>query len=135
MVIFADCELEPMLAVMARVSELATPFVVMVNVAVVEPAATVTVEGTCASDPLLVRLTTVPVPVAVWEIVTVPVLELPPTTEIGESVRDVTRVLPATCATNPDQIIGPHPETVSQPTVASEVEPLGRVPLVPSVTS
>jgi hypothetical protein len=54
-----------------------------VNVAVVAFAATVTFAGTCAATLLLVSDTTAP-PAAAGELkVTVPVEEIPPTTEVG----------------------------------------------------
>ena len=58
-----------------------TTGVVTVNVPVVEPAATVTLAGTVAL--VLDRATTMPVDGAALVRVTVPVEELPPTTEVG----------------------------------------------------
>ena len=63
-----------------------TPVVVIVKVAVVEPAATVTDAGTVAFELLDVKATTVPpVPAAEFS-VTVPVDEVPPVTELGDTV-------------------------------------------------
>jgi hypothetical protein len=61
------------------------PVVVMVKVAVVAPAATVTVAGTVAHAAEELRLTEVP-PVGAWPVrVTVPVDVWPPFTPVGES--------------------------------------------------
>jgi hypothetical protein len=65
----------------------ATPEVVIVKLAVVEPAATVTVAGTCAAAVLLLdRVTTAPVLGAGPVNFTVPVGETPPTTDVGLTV-------------------------------------------------
>jgi hypothetical protein len=62
----------------------ATALVVAVKVAVVAPASTVTVAGTWAAAVLLeLKLTTAPPVGAAPLSVTVPVEELPPTTEVG----------------------------------------------------
>jgi hypothetical protein len=64
-----------------------TAEVVIVNVALVAPAATVTLAGTWAADVLLlVRVTTAPPDGAGPVKVTVPVDEVPPFTELGLSV-------------------------------------------------
>jgi hypothetical protein len=72
----------------------ATPEVVIVKFAVVAPAATVTLAGTCAAAVLLLDKTTTAPPVgAAPAKMTVPVDEVPPSTEVGftESVlRDLT---------------------------------------------
>ena len=62
--------------------------VLMVNVPVVEPDATVTVEGTVALELLDERVTTVPPLGAALVRVTVPVEEEPATTVVGERVSD-----------------------------------------------
>ena len=63
---------------------LVTGLVVMVNVAEVAPAATVTLPGTCAAAVLLLdRLTTAPPAGAGPVNLTVPVDEIPPATEAG----------------------------------------------------
>jgi hypothetical protein len=64
-----------------------TGLVVAVKVAVVAFAATVTLDGTCAAEVLLLeRLTTAPLAGAGPFRVTVPVEEVPPITELGLSV-------------------------------------------------
>jgi hypothetical protein len=70
---------------------LATGLVVTLNVAVVAPAATVTLAGTCAAVVLLLdRVTTAP-PVGACPVkVTVPVDEVPPITEVGLSATEAT---------------------------------------------
>jgi len=62
--------------------------VVTVNVALVCPAAIVTVVGTDAKVPLLVKPTVAPPVGAGVARVTVPVDEVPPTTEVGLSVNE-----------------------------------------------
>jgi hypothetical protein len=61
---------------------------VIVNVAVVDPAGTVTVAGTVATDVLLDESdTTAPLPVAAWASVIVPVDDVPPMTDVGLAAR------------------------------------------------
>ena len=68
----------------------ATGEVVIENVAVVAPAITVTLAGTCAAVVLLlVRVTTAPPVGAAAAKVTVAVDDVPPITEAGLSVTDV----------------------------------------------
>ena len=68
----------------------ATAEVVIVKVAVVAPGATVTFAGNCAAAVLLlVRVTTAPLDGAGPVKVTVPVEEVPPITEVGLSVTEV----------------------------------------------
>ena len=70
---------------------LATAVVVAVNVAVVALAGTVTVGGTCAAAVLLLeRVTTAPPVGAALLKVTVPVEEVPPTTDEGLIVTELT---------------------------------------------
>ena len=64
-----------------------TPVVVIVKVAVVEPAATRTVAGRVADVLFDERLTESPPVGALPLKVTVPVEEVPPTTEVGETVK------------------------------------------------
>ena len=72
---------------MVAVALLATGVVATVKVAVVAPAATVTLAGTCAAAVLLLdRVTTAPPVGAAAVNVTVPVDEVPPSTEVGLSV-------------------------------------------------
>lgn len=80
---FADCAPAPVPAVIAKVAFVATGTVVTVNVPVVAPAATVAFPGTVA-DPLA-ELSGIERPPAGAGplIVTVPVEETPPTTEVG----------------------------------------------------
>jgi len=66
-------------AVIVGVERVDTPEVVIVNVAVVEPDATVTDDGTCAATLLDAIATIVPPDPAGRARVTVPVTELPPT--------------------------------------------------------
>jgi hypothetical protein len=68
---------------------LATALVVTVNVAVVDPAATVTLVGTCAAAVLLLVSDTLAPPVGAAPLsVTVPVDELPPVTLVGFRVTE-----------------------------------------------
>jgi len=67
---------------------LETATVVTVKVAVVAPATTETEAGTVALALLLLNVTTKPPVGAALERVTVPVLEEPPTTEVGLSVSE-----------------------------------------------
>ena len=68
----------------------ATAAVVIVKVAVVAPAATVTLAGNCAAAVLLlVRVTTAPLDGAGPVKVTVPVEEVPPITDVGLCLTDV----------------------------------------------
>jgi hypothetical protein len=67
-----------------------TAEVVIVNVPLVAPAATVTLAGTWAADVLLlVRVTTAPPDGAAPVKVTVPVDEVPPITELGLRLTEV----------------------------------------------
>src|SRR5574338_939254 len=81
-----------------------TAEVVIVKVAVDEPAATVTLAGTAATDGLaLLRLTTAPPLGAPAVNVTVPCAVLPPTTEVGltlKAERLAGDVVEAACAVN-----------------------------------
>jgi hypothetical protein len=64
--------------------ELATELVVTEKVAVVEPAATVTLAGTCAAAVLLLVRVTVAPPVGATALnVNVPLAEAPPVTLVG----------------------------------------------------
>ena len=69
---------------------LATAVVVMVKVAVVAPAATVTLAGTDAAALLLDNVTLRPPVGAALPSVTVPVEEVPPVTDVGFTVTDET---------------------------------------------
>lgn len=73
-------------AVTVTAVDAATGDVPTENVAVVAPAATVTLVGTVALAAFPERVTTVPPAGAAVRRVTVPVVEVPPTTRVGESV-------------------------------------------------
>jgi hypothetical protein len=75
--------------IVAVVSD-ATAVVVTANVAVVAPAATVTLAGTVADALLLERVTTAPPVGAAALSVTVPVELAPPTRLVGARATDVT---------------------------------------------
>jgi len=65
-----------------------TGLVVIVNVAVVAPAGTVTLGGTCAAAVLLLDSVTIAPPDGAGPVnFTVPVDEVPPITEVGPTVR------------------------------------------------
>ena len=113
----------------------ATDELVTVKFAVFEPAGMVTVAGTVASGDEEVRVTSVPVPEAFVDIVTVPVVEVPPTIVDGFNVTEETVPMLAYFVTKPAQLTHPQPESISQPTVALDVVPSGSVPLVPDVMS
>lgn len=75
--------LTPYIAVIVAEVEDPTPIVLTLKVAVRLPVATVTLAGTCAAELLSERVTTIPGAGAGPFNVTVPVDELPPTTEVG----------------------------------------------------
>ena len=83
---------------MVTVVTLATAPVVIVKVALVAPAATVTLAGTCAAVVLLLVSVTVAPPLGATPLnVTVPVDELPPVTLVGLTViedKDALDVVP-----------------------------------------
>jgi hypothetical protein len=84
---FADFVVPLNTAEMLTVALAATGLVVIVNVALVAPAATVTFAGTCAAAVLLlVSVTAAPPAGATPFKVTVPVEEVPPVTLVGLSV-------------------------------------------------
>jgi len=78
-------------AEIVRFVSVATAAVVTLNVAVVLPAATVTVDGTVATTELLLSETTVPPLGAILESVTVPVTCEPPLIVFGDKTTLVTR--------------------------------------------
>src|SRR5579864_5437166 len=90
MVSEACFELLPSVAVITAVVVVVTELVFTVNVAEVEPAATVALLGTVAEGLLLLKLTTEPPEGAAEVSVTVPVELLPPTTLVGLSVTEDT---------------------------------------------
>jgi hypothetical protein len=75
--------LTPNVAVIVAEVEDPTPIVLTIKVAARLPVATVTLAGTCAAELLSERVTTIPGAGAGPFSVTVPVEELPPTTEVG----------------------------------------------------
>lgn len=83
----ADCVFTPWVPVIVAVVVDATADVVIVNVAEVDPAATVTVPGAVALVVPVVMLTAIPPVGAFPLIVTLPVDELPPITDAGATVR------------------------------------------------
>ena len=85
----ADCAEVPRLVVIVARVLVDTADVSIVNVAEVEPLATVTVDGTTALPELLERLMIAPARGAGFRSVTVPVVGLPPTTEAGVRLTDV----------------------------------------------
>ena len=116
------------------VADAVTESDVAVNVAVVAPAATVTEAGTVAAEVFeLDNVTTAPPVGAATCKVTVPVLVAPAVTEVGVSATEETPFSIAAC--KPEKMIGPQPESVSQPVPASDTTPFGNVPFVPEVTS
>jgi hypothetical protein len=81
--------LVPSVPEIETVTDDATPLVLIVNVALVEPAGINTLAGTCATDVLvLCKLTTIPPAGAAPLKVTVPVDGFPPTTEVGDLERE-----------------------------------------------
>lgn len=74
----ATCRLEPRVAVTVRVSDLATPRVVIGNVAELEPLGIATEAGTDASGPFEASETTIPETPTGCDKVTVPVITFPP---------------------------------------------------------
>jgi hypothetical protein len=80
----ADFETPDRVPVIVAVTFAATGTVDTVNVLDVVPAATVTLDGTIAIALLLERLTTAPPAGAALESVTVPVLDAPPVTVVGD---------------------------------------------------
>jgi len=103
--------------------EFDTRSVLIVNVALLAPAATVTVDGTDATDELLLERFTVVFPDAVAVKVTVPRESSPPETLVGLSVSEdkVTPPLTQTLFVH----VWPLPQVpqVSVPPQPSEIEP------------
>lgn len=126
---------DPIDAVIVTAVVAETLAVETLNVPVVDPAATVMVAGTVVEESELVRLTTWPPVGAAEERVTVPVVEPPPSIAVAPRVSDLKPAVYENFDTNPAQLIGPQPESVSHPTVATELEPFGRTPFVPDLTS
>src|SRR5579871_218523 len=102
-----------------------TALVVTVNVAVVAPAATVTLAGTCAAEVLLLDSATLAPPVGAAPLsVTVPVDELPPVTLVGltDTVdRDAVEVVFAAFSAT---IMASHPSLASVQLVTNEPVPV-----------
>jgi hypothetical protein len=77
---------------------LVTTFVVMVNCALEVPAGTAILVGTVAQDVLLLVSETVIPPVGAWPLsVTVPVVVVPPTTDVGEIDKETDIGLSVSC--------------------------------------
>ncbi len=85
----ADWFTPPSVAVIVLDVFAATAVVVTVNVAVVAPAATVTLAGTVADALLDASVTTRPPAGAADDNVTVPVLDAPPATDVGFNVTEL----------------------------------------------
>jgi hypothetical protein len=85
----ADWLVAPSVAVIVADAFAATAVVVTVNVAIVAPAATVTLAGTVADALLDASVTTKPPAGAAADNVTVPMLDAPPATDVGFNVTDV----------------------------------------------
>ena len=89
-VILAVAKEMPRVALMVAIELAATGIVVMLNVAVVEPAATVTVVGTVALSVFELRETEIPLVGAGPAKVTMPTEIAPPITGVGATLRPVT---------------------------------------------
>ena len=85
----ADWLIAPFVAVIVLAVFAATAVVVTEKVAVVAPAATVTLAGTVAAALLDASVTTKPPAGAAADNVTVPVLDAPPATDVGFKETDV----------------------------------------------
>ena len=85
----AVLETPPLVAVIVTAVTAVTVEVVTLNVAVVAPAKTVTLAGTVADALLDASVTTMPPAGAADDNVTVPVLAVPPVTDVGFNVTDV----------------------------------------------
>ena len=122
---------------------LATPLVVMVNVAVRAPAAMVTLASTCAAAVLLLdSVTNAPAGGAAPFKVTVPVELLPPTTEVGLLVTDdrlaaftvkVAVLATPRVAVITEEVCAPTPSVVT--VNVAEVLPAGTVTLAGTVAA
>ncbi len=86
----ATLDFPPPEAVILTSCVLGTPAVPIVNLALIDPAGTATVEGTIAKPELEARVTVNPPVGAFLDIVTCPELEFPPTTVDGEHPTPVT---------------------------------------------
>ena len=101
----------------------------------VAPAGTVTVGGGVARELSEDKWIVNPPFGAAMLTVRVPVTVVPPTTEAGETLIDAGTGILNTRLTNPLKFGAPHPEAVSQPTVASDEAPFGSTPFEPETTS
>ena len=116
-------------------ADLVMPADVIVKVAVFDPAATVTVAGTVALTLSDVSLITDP-PVGAGRFKVTVAVELdPPITVEGANVREEGTGTLRILLTRPLKFGAPHPDAVSQPALATERFPLGRLPLFPDTTS
>src|SRR5215472_8151010 len=96
-----------------RVTEVLLPtgLVLMVNVAVVAPAGTVTLGGTCAAAVLLLDSVTTDPPEGAGPVnFTVPVDEVPPITEVGLTMRPLPVSFGACTVKLPDRVVPSVPE-------------------------
>jgi hypothetical protein len=128
-------EIPPSDAEIVADSAVDTAMVLIGKVAVFWPDITVTFAGTVTPVVSDDKLTTTP-PVGAFALsVTVPVDGAPPKTEFGEMVSVDGVGMFSIRSTNAEKIIAPQPVTVSQPGPALDCCPLGRLPLVPEMTS
>ena len=125
----------PCEAVIVAVVEADTGEVPIANCVVVVPVGIVTDAGNVTPEVAELNVTLNPPEGAGTLREIVPVEERPPTTDAGDTDRPVTSGIPKTRLTNPEQMIAPQPEAVSQPGPAFEGFPFGKVPLVPETTS
>lgn len=128
-------ELLPKVAVTMTGVDAPIAVVVAVKVAELAPAGKETLAGTITAEEAEVNITVAPPGGAAAVSPMVPVDVVPPTTEGGENAKFPTPTVPKTRFTNPEKIIAPHPEAVSQPGPATEVWLFGKVPLEPDTTS
>jgi len=131
----AVTDVAPAVAVIVGADPVVEANVIIVNVAVLDPAATVTVAGTVALELLEVSVRTVPPAGAALEIVTVAVDELPAMTVVGDNDKAVGSMRFRTLLTIPERMGAPHPDAVSHPGPAVEVWLFGKRPFVPEITS
>jgi len=135
MVNVAVCAEPAMVAVIVASVDEDTADVVTENVAEVAPWFTMIDAGTEAEGLLDDRFKVAELAPTGEANDTVPITVLPPRVVFGERIREVSGGKLSTLATKPEKIIAPQPEAVSQPTVAFDVKPFGKSPLLPDVIS